>query len=265
VIIDAHTHVHPDADGMGERYDARLETLLAALAASEVDRAVIFAEAVDVPYIKPIANAFVGACCAAHPDELIGFAAVHPAEPDAPDRLEEAVRTYGLRGLKLHQRFQGVAADDPRAIALVRRAAAMGLPVNVDAHLWKGAPLRMQRPILIDDLCKAAPEARIILAHAGGWQFMDALAVVVANENAWLELSIALGYYDGTPFEAPFLFALRQAGAERLIWGSDHPQKPMQETLERGRACLRRHGFGEEEQALIFGENLRALLDGEAP
>ncbi|HOS01815.1 MAG TPA: amidohydrolase family protein [Candidatus Hydrogenedentes bacterium] len=263
MIIDAHTHVHPDADGLGDRYDARLENLLANLAASEVDKAVIYAEAVDVPYIKRIENDYVGACCAQHPDTLIGFASVHPLEPDPVKTFEEAVRRYGFKGLKLHPRFQGVAADDPRVAPLARKAAELGLPVAIDALLWKPTPLKLQLPINVDGLCKQVPEARIIMAHAGGFHFLDTLAVAVANPNVHLEISVALTFFHGTPFEDQFMFALKQLGPKRLIYGSDFPQKPMQASLDESRAILKKHGFSDADLEWILGKTFLSLLPGE--
>jgi uncharacterized protein len=245
---------------MGPNHDATLDGLIENLAASAVDRAVIMAEAVDVPYIKRITNDFVGECRAKHPDTLIGFASVHPLEPDAPQRLEEDVPRYGLQGLKLHPRFQGVAADDDRVVPIVEKAAELGLPVAIDALLWKPTPLTLQLPMHIDALAKRVPEARIIMSHAGGFRFLDALAVVVANDNVYLEISVALEYFADTPFEDQFMFVLKQAGAGRIIYGSDYPQKPMLATLEHGRALLTKHGFSEEDQAKIFGGTLLSLL-----
>ncbi len=262
MVIDAHTHVHADRDGLGERYDARVEHLLRSMDDAGVGKALIMAEAVDVPYIKRIDNRFVAECCARHPDRLIGFASVHPLEPNAADELVHAVRDLGLMGLKLHPRFQGVAADDARCVELARVAARLGIPIAVDALLWKPTPLRLQLPMNIDGLCKQVPEARIIMNHAGGFHFLDALAVAVANENVYLELSVALPYFCGTPFEDQFLFVLRQVGARRLLFGSDHPQKNMAEALHTTRALLTKAGFTEDDLAWVLGRALLSVLPG---
>lgn len=264
MIIDAHTHAHAHAgkDAMGPAHDATLPALLTAMDAARVDRAVLLAEAFDVPYVKAVPNSFVAEACAAHPDRLIGFAAVHPGAPKALDELRRTFDAGSFQGLKLHPRFQGVAADDPRAVALAAEAAERGLPIAVDAMLWKPTPLELQRPLRIDGLCKNVPEARIIMSHAGGFHFLDALAVAVANDNVYIEIATVLPYFSGTPFEDQFLFVLRQVGARRLIWGSDHPQKEMGEDLEAARAVLSKHGFSGEEQAWVFGGTMASLLPG---
>lgn len=260
MVIDAHVHIHPDTDGMGPGCDASLEHLLSELEASGVDKAVIFAEDVDVPYIKRIENAFVSACCAKHPGRLLGFASVHPLRKEAPGELGHWAGEGGLVGLKLHPRFQNVSAADVRLVPLLKKARELEVPIVVDAFLWKPSPLGVQLPINIDALCKRVPETPVILAHAGGFHFMDALAVAVANDNAYLEIATTLLYFAGTPFEDQFVFALKQVGAQRIIYGSDHPQHSLRETCPKARELLERHGFGDEECEHIFGRTLLSVL-----
>ncbi len=264
MIIDVHTHVHPDRDGMGSRYDATLEFMLENLASCEVDKAVLLGEAVDVPYIKSVENAFVAECCAKHPDKFIGFAAIHPLEPEAPKRLEEDVHRYNLQGLKLHPRFQGVSAADPRIVPLVEKAAELDLPVAVDAYLWKPTPLAVQMPMNIDVLCKRVPQAKIIMTHSGGFRYLDALAVATANDRVYLDVSAALTYFFETPFEEQFMFVLKKLGPKRIMFGSDHPQLPLKPTYELSKRIFEKHGFTPEQMEWIFGKTFESILPGAA-
>lgn len=261
MIIDGHTHIHPEKDAFGRAYDATPESLLEGLEESGVDKAVVLPIAANTPYAKRTENCYVAEWCAKHPERLIGFASIHPLEEgDSAGRLARAVEKYGLKGLKLHPRFQGVAADDPRLIPLVKKAADLGIPVAVDCLLWKPTPLRDQLPFNVDTLCKRVPEAKVIMCHAGGFRFLDALAVAVANDNVYLDVSVSLGYFHGTPFEDQFMFVLKQVGARRLIYGSDHPYYPLVETYRLSKAIFAKHGFPQEEQDWIFGKTMLSLL-----
>ncbi len=257
MIIDAHTCVSPGPKGCSEGCDCSVEFLVESLAGSEVDKAVLMPAACDLPYdapyIAPTANAFVAECCASYPDLFIGFASAHPVDgPDAPRRLEEDVRRFNLKGLKLESQLARTSPDDERIVPLVEKAAELDLPVAIDNPL----------PFTIDVLCKRVPEARIILCHAGGLRFLDALAVVIANDNAYLDISVSLAYFHDTPFEDQFLFVLKQAGARRVIYGSDHPQSPLSPCYAQAKAILESHGFAEDEQADIFGGTLLSILPG---
>lgn len=260
MVIDGHVHLHPDADGLGARFDARPEALLRDMDTVGMDRAVIYGEAVDVPYIKRIPNRYVGECCAKYPDRLTGFASVHPLEPNAVEILAEDVGRYNLVGLKLHPRFQGVGADDERILPVVNKAVELDLPIAIDTLLWKPTPLRIQMAINVDTLCKRVPDARIIMAHAGGLHFIDAMAVAIANPNVYLEISLALTYFHETPFEDQFIFVLKKLGARRIIFGSDHPQERVSECYPRARRILAKHGFTSEDQDYIFGKTLVSVL-----
>ena len=265
VIIDAHTHIHPEADAFGAGHDATLDNLLRNLDACEVERAVVLPIAADSPFVKRIENRFVHESCAKHPDRLIGFASVNPLETDDPAAvLEHEVRELNLKGLKLHPRLMGVSADDSRVVPLVQCAADLGIPVAIDCYLWKPTPLRMQLPMNVDVLCKRVPEAKVIMCHAGGFRFLDTLAVVKANDNVHVDTSLSLTYFAGTPFEDQFMFVLKQIGPRRIIYGSDHPQAPVAETLPRAREILGKHGFDKTDLSWILGRTFTSLFSESA-
>ncbi len=265
MIVDAHTYVNPDPAGFGPRYNASLEFLLRNLDEAGIDRAAIYPIAADSPKIKRTQNAYVAECCARYPERLLGFASVHPfEEADPARRLREDVERYGLVGLKLHPRWMGFAASDPRIFPLVEQAADLGIPVAIDCMLWRPTPLRMQVPFHIDELCKAVPSAKIIMCHTGGFHFLDALAVALANDNCYFDLSLMLTYFHGTPFADQFFFVLQKIGAQRLVYGSDHPQETAAECYPKARAILAERGFSAEDQEWIFGKTFLSLLPGGA-
>src|SRR3990172_10037888 len=106
MIIDAHTHIHPDPKGFGERYDASLETLISSLEKSDVDKAIL------LPISPYVPNEFIAEACRKYPDLLIGFASVNPLDPGSPDKLMHDVKKYNLKGLKLHPRIQKFSLGD---------------------------------------------------------------------------------------------------------------------------------------------------------
>ena len=259
MIVDALTHVHPQKEGFGARYDASVDFLVENLLASPVDKAVITAIAADTAYGTD--SEYVAECCRRYPGHLLGFASVDPIrDPNAVDMLKRYVEELGLRGLKLHPRHQRLSVEDPRVVPVVEMAVNLGIPVAICGSLWKGTPLKDQVPLNIDTLCKRVPEAKVIICHSGGFHFMDAFVVAVANDNVFLETSITLNYFHGTPFEEQYMFTLKQLGADRIIYGSDHPEDPVKVCYARSKKILESHGFTEEECAKIFGANILSLI-----
>ena len=261
MIIDAHVHVHPDAKGFGDKYDATVEFLIENLEDSPVEKACVLPIAAEDPFLRNVTNDFVAEICEKYPDQLIGFASVDPKKGEAAAKeLEDLVTKYDLKGLKLHPRFQGFSPDDPVIFPVVRKAGELGIPVAIDSYIWKPTPLKWQMPLLIDDLAKAAPETKIIVCHSGGYRFMDALFLAKANDNVYLDTSATLRWLMGTPFEDQFAFMLKSAGAERIIFSSDHPEHPTKDCYEHTKLALDKFGFNEEEQGMIFGANIIRLL-----
>lgn len=259
MIVDGLAHVHPNPKSFGAQYDLSPEFLMENLDRSPVDKAVVTAIEGDTKYCTP--TSFVIECCERYPDKIIGFASVNPkTNPNACEDLERYVTQHGMKGLKLHPRHQHLSADDPDVFPVVRLAAELGIPVYVCGSQWRHAPLRDQLPQNIDVLCKAVPEATIVIAHSGGFYFWDAFVVAIANPNVVFETSISLRYFEGTPFEEQYIFTLKKLGARRVIFGSDHPEDPTAECYARSRAALERHGFSQDEMDWVFGNTLLSIL-----
>ena len=89
---------------------------------------------------------------------------------------------------------------------------------------------------------------------------MDGFVVAVANENVYLETSISMKYFRGTPFEDQYMFTLKQIGAHRIVFGSDHPEDPVQICHERTVEVLNDHGFSDDDQAQILGGTISSLI-----
>jgi uncharacterized protein len=259
MIIDALTHIHPNPDSFGNDSDLSPEFIIAELNQSPVDKAIVTAIAADNHYST--STEFVIEQCTRYPDHLIGFASVNPlTNLNAVADFESYIKNDGMRGLKLHPRHQHFGADDTRIVPVVEKAAELGVPITICGSQWKHAPLRDQMPMNIDILAKRVPKANIIIAHGGGFHFMDAFVVAIANENVYLETSISLNYFADTPFEDQYIFTLKQLGAHRIIYGSDHPEAPLATCYTQSKALLGKHNFTQEEQAKILGENIQRLI-----
>jgi Tat protein secretion system quality control protein TatD with DNase activity len=63
MIIDAHTHIHPDPSGFGEKYNASVEYLINSLENSEVDKTIV------LPIYPQISNKFVVDACKKYSDK----------------------------------------------------------------------------------------------------------------------------------------------------------------------------------------------------
>ncbi len=76
-----------------------------------------------------VPNEHVAAYVRQHPDRLLGFACVDPADDDPVGELEHAVRDLKLKGLKLAPVYQNFHPMDPRAQPLYHAAQRLGIPI----------------------------------------------------------------------------------------------------------------------------------------
>ena len=256
MIVDGHAHIHPDIHGFGSRCDASLETLAEAIRTSPVDKVVLLAIAPD------ISNEFIADACRQYPDELIGFASVDPLGGEAAvAELRSAIDTLGLRGLKLHPRRQGFGIEEVAAVVpLAETAAALGIPVLLDAFPYGRELFDVREVELILQLASAVPKATIIMAHAGGLRVLDAVLVAKACPNVMLDISFTPHYYAGSSVMQDLVYAINKVGAGRIIYGSDYPDIPLNVALEEAKTLLGQCDLSASDMDQILGGNIMRLL-----
>ncbi len=275
MLIDFHTHAFPDKIAAGalrqlvqntlpyrEIYgearphtDATTAGLAASSRAAGLDVSLVLPIA-TTPKPSPTLNNF-----AAQVDKLPGlrsFGSVHPLSPGASAEVER-IRSLGLRGIKLHPEYQGCYVDEAPTVEVVRTAASLGLWVIFHA----GADIGMPPPIhctpeRVIRLRKAVPDAKIILAHLGGYLLWDDVGPALPAMDVWLDTSYCLPNHPER--RERFARLIREAGPGRVLFGTDSPWAGQAEALGYTRAFLADYGFSAEEQAAILGENARKIL-----
>ena len=248
-LIDAHLHLDPRSGGSAQ---AAVDKLLADMEDAGVEHAVVLQL-----LTQPWSLAEVAAATVSHP-RLTAFANIDPNQPDANATLDKAV-AMGYRGVKLHPRLQKFCPDAPACIALVQRAGELGLPVLIDCFPdgdWLLAGLSV---LNYAHLARAASGTRLIVAHAGGHHCIDLLMLAKRIPNLWFDLSYSWLYYDDSVV-SQLAYCVRSMRGERVLFGTDHPDRPLGESVKRSLALLDRHGVMEDIQHKILWLNAQQLL-----
>jgi uncharacterized protein len=245
VVIDTHAHIG-SASQPGED-DGRSDALLAAMDAAGVDRACVFASvtrgsdyALETELILTLSAKTGG--------RVIPFARVNPFwGEEAVTDLTSAARA-GVKGLKLHPYMDGafMANDVALVHPLVRVAADHGLVVLVHSGWGFNSA-----PGIVADLARAFPSVSVIMGHAGRYGYHREAAVVGADLS---NLSFDVAGL-ATPSAVAELVGL--VGAERVLFGSDHPYSPMGFELEK---VARWTGLPWSQVAAVVGGNAARLL-----
>jgi predicted TIM-barrel fold metal-dependent hydrolase len=255
MIIDAHTHIHPNPQGFGPHKDAAVNALVNNLKAAGIHKAVVLA-------IEPdMGNDYVAEKCAEH-TELIGFVSLNPLDKACfAKNLRHYVGTGKLRGVKMHPRRQGFTIEHlKQVVELVEQAAEYRVPILFDAFPYGETYYKIQEVRLIHEVAQAVPQAHIIMAHAGGIHVMDALMVVKGNRNVVVDVSFTPFWFAGSTVYSDLVFVLRKLGADRILHGSDSPEVPVAKAVEDTLALCDQCGFNESDRELILSGNIKRLL-----
>ncbi len=273
---------------------------LALMDAAGVDVAVLSLTAPGCEQLEPEvgirvareSNDELAAAVAAHPDRLLGYAAVYPKDVDgAAKELERAVKELGLRGWKTHSNFGDSFLDEKRYWPILAKAEELGVPV----YLHPAAPMipelrtyglalagaafgfgvetatAMVRLILSGAL-DAFPRLQIVLGHYGeGLPFLMqridhpfVRPYIKADGAAVPDLRHPPSHYlrhnmwvstSGNYLPAAFECTRAALGMDRIVLGTDHPYEDMQECMD----FLHSLSLDEADAALLYEQNGAAL------
>ena len=236
MIIDAHCHA-----GLGQEMSAPWttradpEVTLARMAEAGIDRTIIF-PINNTDFERP--NHEIAEICARYPGKFIGFAKHDPESESGRIRalLKREVESLGLKGLKLHRLPTREVLD-----------TVTELRIPVLYHPEKVSNFHL--------IASEYPQVPFIMAHLGSFASEDwkehlaAIDVARRYSNVYLETSSVV-------FLKFLERAVKELGAEKLIFGSDGPEVDSRVELYKVR-LLR---LPPADEAKVLGGNILRLL-----
>ncbi|MGO8731470.1 MAG: amidohydrolase family protein [Terriglobia bacterium] len=162
---------------------------------------------------------------------FIGFASVDPLKPGAPKELEFAVKSLGLRGLKLDAALQDFDLNDPRVFEVYEAASSLEIPVLVHTGMsWApGTALTQGQPLLLEKAIRRFPRLKFVLAHWGWPWIWEASALALKYPNVFLDTSCL--YYDSPTEFFQFVFSkqlpttlIERSLRNQVVFGSNYPR-----------------------------------------
>ncbi|NTX33275.1 amidohydrolase family protein [Myxococcus sp. CA051A] len=239
LIIDCHCHAG-QGDGLTGPWDtaAPLHHYLRRASAAGISRTVLLA-AFHSDY--ETANRQVARLVKHHPERFYGFVFVHAARERGQvfERVQEAVRRHGFRGIKVHRHDARITRE------VCEVARAFGLPVLYDV---------MGEVSGVELIATEYPEVSFIIPHLGS--FADDWRA----QRALLDLLVRLpNVHADTAGVRRFdllVEAVARAGAHKLLFGSDGPWLHPGVELAKVRALE----LSARDEQLVLGGNLLRLM-----
>jgi len=272
-----------------------LEQRLQDMAAAKVDAQVLSVCPQTFLYGQPaplaaalarIQNEELAKLAKARPDRFLAIATLPMQAPEqAADELRHAVRTLGLRGAQIGSNIAGKNLDDPEFEPVWATAAELDAfillhPINVAGadrlssyYLTNliGNPLDTTIAaacLVFSGVLERHPKLQICLAHGGGFvpyqagRFIHGWHVREEPKRRLAEpptQSLKRFYFDTIVHSKEVLaFLVGNAGAERVLLGSDYP---FDMGMPHGVSQVRSLSISATDQAAILGGRARALLD----
>lgn len=258
-IIDAHTHIYPqkiseaavqsisDFYGISMFGDGTIETLLSAGSEAGISKFLVHSVATTPQQVERINN-FLAGEIQNHPDQLIGFMALHPDMED-PDAEIARAMSLGFKGIKLHPDFQKFAIDDPKAFAIYE-AAQGKLPILFHIGDYR---YNFSHPTQLATVLDNFPKLQVIGAHFAGWSEWDDAAKYLKTYRLWVDSSSSS--YSLPPEKIRKMIDV--FGTDFVLFGTDYPMWGPKKELE----ILNSLGLTEDELEKIFFKNASELLN----
>jgi predicted TIM-barrel fold metal-dependent hydrolase len=185
-----------------------------------------------------------------YPDRLFGFVYLsgdHPRE--SIDELNRCVRDGPMVGVKL---WMARNCSDPAFDPIIDRAAELKAVVLQDAWFYTNGEGRPQysTPSDVAALMKRHSGVPMICAHTGGSTWELGIRAIRSNPFIFADLA------GSDPYAGFVEMAVRELGAERVLYGSDGGGRSLASQLAKVYGA----GLSDHDRKLVLGGNLRRLL-----
>jgi predicted TIM-barrel fold metal-dependent hydrolase len=177
-------------------------------------------------------------------DSLYAYLTVNPRYLDLSRREIEAYRDHPrFVGFKVHTSYSDTAMGEPRMADLFAMLEEHGKPLLI--HTWGAGAVRS-----LAGLAQRYPQLPILVAHAGGDAWREAIEVAQRNPNLHLDFAIS------SPERERIERAVAALGAERVMFGSDATLFDPLYML----SCFAEAEMAEHDRALVMGGNALRLF-----
>jgi len=241
-VIDAHCHL---GTSLVSRVEISEEQLLRTMAEHGIGAALVMPQPHQGMEVAPIHDR-IARFAEGNPGVIYGMANLSPrvAEAEYRAEVERCIRGHGFRALKLDPSVAALPINHARCEIVFATAREFGVPVII--HTGMGVPHAL--PSLAIPPALRYPDVTVVLAHAG-FAIFAAEAIVAAQvcPNIVLEPSWCASYQVAE--------MVRTIGAERVMYGSDHPSNVASEL-----AKLRSIGLTAAQRDRVLGGTARRVF-----
>ncbi len=195
-----------------------------------------------------------------HP-QLVAFIGLDPSMSEDELLSEiDARLAEGARGIKLHPAAQRFYPNDRRLWPVYDRAQQLRLPVifHSGAFALGPRPSDQAHPQHFPELLAAFPRLTVVLAHLGWGAIGGCAQIARAHPNAFFDCCAVINGTEPSPAlsDDEAAAALRQVGADRVMFGSDYPWFDPLRDAQR----IQRLPLSDAEKRMVLYDNAQRIL-----
>lgn len=244
MIIDCHSHIFQYPGDISKAFSDEANTLSRGKfidlnvpparhweGMKHVDKAIVFGmRAFHCGIVSP--NEYIADYVKAHPEKLIGFAAVDPMRDDVHETLDHAIQHLKLRGVKLAPIYQNIHPLDERMLPVYAYCEKHHLPILIHQGTTfpRVAPLKYSLPLLLEDVALKHPGLKMIIAHMGHPWIAETIVLIRKQPNFYADISAL--HYRPWQFYNALILAKEYGVLHKLLFGSDFPFTTPDATIE---------------------------------
>ena len=147
--------------------------------------------------------------------------------------LDRAVRQLGFKGLRVLPWLWKLPPNDKLYYPLYVKCIELDIPFCTQVgHTGPLMPSEPGRPVpYIDEVALTFPELRIVCGHIGHPWTDEMIGLAWKHDNVYIDSSAYLPRY----YPPPLLQFLRTYGQDKVLFGSNFPQLPLDKCMEQVR------------------------------
>ena len=173
-----------------------------------------------------------------HPDRFVGFAGIDLRNIEkAVADLEGYARSDEFKGISIEPGagFTPLYSDDPSLFPLYERAQELELPLSITLSGYlssmAGHPTAYGNPSPVAAVARKFPKLKIVVSHAAWPNVMPMLEVAFLHDNVYVSPDLYMNHVH-TPGAHEYINAAKFYLADRLLFGTAYPSRPLKESVE---------------------------------
>jgi len=185
-----------------------------------------------------IPNREIAAFVGKHRDRFVGFAGIDLRNIDkAIEDLEGYARSDEFKGISIEPGagFTPLYSDAPCLFPLYERAQELELPLSITLSGYlsamAGHPTSYGNPSSVAVVARKFPKLKIVVSHAAWPNVMPMLEVAFLHDNVYVSPDLYMNHIH-TPGAHEYINAAKFYLADRLLFGTAYPSRPLKESVE---------------------------------